>query len=610
VQTHLDDLADEYLRLHQKKERLFWTTKMGTSQDHEAYEQAEVATRRFLGDAGRLAALRDLSRQPMTEDQRKVLEGWIEFFARNTLEGEEAQQHEKAMIEAEGALERHRTAMELGYVQPASGEFVRASSLVLGNMLRSDPDEARRKAAWEGLRSIETFVLDHGFCDIVRRRNALARALGHVDYYEYKVRKDEGFSKARLFELLDDLVARTTDAARAELNTLKDRDGIDGTLPWNYTYLTSGSLAAEKEPYFQFEDSLERWGRSFAAMGIRYRSASLTLDLVDRPGKYENGFMHGPTPAFRRRGQWLPAEINFTANAVPGQVGAGHVAMVTLFHEGGHAAHFANVVTDAPCFSQEFAPTSTAFAETQSMFMDSLLSDADWQSRYACDAQGRPIPFELIERDLRQRQPSLASGLRRMLTICYFEKAMYELGDDEITPDRLLRLAREVERDLLFFELGSPRPILSVPHLLSNDSSAYYHGYVLATMALEQTKDHFLRTYGHIVDNPRIGPDLAQKYWEPGNAIGFFDYVERLTGEPLSADALVWHVSRTPDQAVEAAHEAVARLAETPRFDGPVELDCRLAVVHGTQQVVQPDQDFASGIATFRQWVRQLGSAS
>ena len=43
-------------------------------------------------------------------------------------------------------------------------------------------------------------------------------------------------------------------------------------------------------------------------------------------------------------------------------------------HEGGHAAHFANVKQASPLFSQERAPTSVAYAENQSMFLDSLVS--------------------------------------------------------------------------------------------------------------------------------------------------------------------------------------------------------------------------------------------
>ena len=35
-------------------------------------------------------------------------------------------------------------------------------------------------------------------------------------------------------------------------------------------------------------------------------------------------------------------------------------------------------------FSQERAPTSVAYAENQSMFLDSFIGDAAWKGRYAC----------------------------------------------------------------------------------------------------------------------------------------------------------------------------------------------------------------------------------
>jgi hypothetical protein len=32
----------------------------------------------------------------------------------------------------------------------------------------------------------------------------------------------------------------------------------------------------------------------------------------------------------------------------------------------------------------------------------------------------------------------------------------------------------------------SPRPMMSVPHILADESSCYYHGYVLAEMSVHQ----------------------------------------------------------------------------------------------------------------------------
>ena len=147
-------------------------------------------------------------------------------------------------------------------------------------------------------------------------------------------------------------------------------------------------------------------------------------------------------------GDHRPARIHFTANAIPGMIGSGQRAAQTLFHEGGHAAHFANVDMPAPCFGQEFAPTSVAFAETQSMFLDSLLGDADWRHRYALDADGEPMPWDLMDRVLRSHQAMASMTVRGMLAICYGEKALYEIPDDELTDERILEELRSAEQRL------------------------------------------------------------------------------------------------------------------------------------------------------------------
>ena len=68
------------------------------------------------------------------------------------------------------------------------------------------------------------------------------------------------------------------------------------------------------------------------------------------------------------------------------QVGSGKTALVTLLHEGGHAAHFACIDQATPLASQERAPTSVAYAENQSMFLDSLAG-----SPRACCARTRAL---------------------------------------------------------------------------------------------------------------------------------------------------------------------------------------------------------------------------
>jgi len=613
------DLNLRYERLHTAKEDAFWTAYMGLAADAAAaradYDRKEIELKRFLQDPARLAEVRARSAQAAREgagdDTRVTLRGWEATFGAHAIEDAGARALAEEIVAAEGALAQARGAFALGFTDPASGRFERASSVRLGAMLLSEPDEARRRAAWAGLRSLEPWALSHGFVELVRLRNRLGRLLGGADYYDAVVRRNEGLSKARIFAWLDELEAATREAGRRGVQELAARHGR-AVAPWNVRSWSTGDVTREQDPYFPFGPALLRWGRSMAALGVRYAGATLVLDLVDRPGKYENGFMHGPVPAWRCGGAWRPARIQFTANAVPGLVGAGRRATDTLFHEGGHAAHYANIDMPAPCFSQEFAPSSVAFSETQSMFMDSLVSDAGWQARYALARDGSPMPEELLLRGLRARQPMAAWELRQRLSVCYGERALYEIPDAELSPQRVLDVLRDVERRLLFLDEGSPRPVLAVPHLLSGESSAYYHGYVLAEMAVQQTRAHFLARDGHLVDNPRLGPELRAAWWQPGNSRGFAELVAALTGAPPAAAPLAAEVNRSADEAVAEARAHLARLARVPRFTGAVDLDATLRVQHGTQLVAATDGTAAGGrfeacAARFEEWIGSLG---
>ncbi len=611
----LADLNHAHQRLHTAKEDAFWESKMGLADDADAaqeeYDRREIELQRFLGDPERLARARAELRRAAEGTERVALTGWVETFEAHAIEGAEARALADEIVSDEGRLERARGEMELGY-RDADGSFVAASSVKLGVLLRGEPDGALRRAAWEGLRSIEPFVLEAGFLDLIEKRNRLGRMLGAEDYYDWKTRRVERMSKAEVFALLGELEQRTRESARRSLAGLRARHGADAARPWNVNWRIGGDATREQDPYYPFAQAVGRWGRSFAALGITYRGAELVLDLLDRKGKYENGFMHGPQIAWRDAGRLHAARIHFTANAIPGLVGSGHRATQTLFHEGGHAAHFANVDMPAPCFGQEFAPTSVGFSETQSMFLDSLIEDADWQRRYALDATGEPMPLELIEKGLRARQPFAAWSTRSMLAVCYAEKALYEIPDEELTAERALAAVRDVERRMLFLDEGSPRPVLSVPHLLAGDSSAYYHGYVLAEMAVQQTRNFFLARDGHLVDNPRIGPEICESYWRPGNSRSFDQLVRDLTGEPLAARALAERVNRSADQAVAAARSSIERLESVPERSGPVELGARVRVVHARETIAELGEsgDFDDFSRRFADWVRGLQESS
>jgi len=196
-----------------------------------------------------------------------------------------------------------------------------------------------------------------------------------------------------------------------------------------------------------------------------------------------------------------------------------------------------NVVQPSPLFSQERAPTSVPYAENQSMFLDSLVGDSAWRAIYAKNDKDEPVPFDLLKEEIESAHPFAVLMLRGMLSVSYFEKALYELPEEEVTAEKVIELADKMELDV---QGGyALRPIVAYPHIISDEASCYYHGYILAEMSVHQTRRFFKERDGYIVDNPKVGPTLTKAYWECGNSRAFLDIVKDLTGKELSGGAWV-----------------------------------------------------------------------
>ena len=94
------------------------------------------------------------------------------------------------------------------------------------------------------------------------------------------------------------------------------------------------------------------------------------------------------------------------------------------------------------------------------MFLDSLVGDSAWRAVYARDGDDEPIPFDLLKKEIELSHPFAVFLLRGMLAVSYFEKALYELPEEEITAERVKELADTIEMDIQG-GLGL-RPILAV----------------------------------------------------------------------------------------------------------------------------------------------------
>ncbi|CAG8999129.1 MAG: hypothetical protein CENE_01094 [Candidatus Celerinatantimonas neptuna] len=601
--AYLNDLNCKYLEIHRSKEDFFWETYMGTSDDHEGAAKALTDWTEFLSDSSYIDAIKSQLTQAenITDSGEKAatitgLNGWLAMFQAHSIVGDEAKKQKSDLIRFEAELFEKKQNHVMIYVDE-NGQKVEGSLPLLRSVINTSRQENVRKLAHQALLDLEQWLLQNGFLELVKRRNQFARSLGYKTFFDFSVEKTEQMSTEQLFEILDDFESRTRERHQQSLAELCQQQGEDALKAYNFIYAFAGDSMQELDSYVPFSKSLQRWVESFGRLHIDYSDAQLTLDLLDRKGKYQNGFCHGPIPSFYEQGQWVAAKVNFTSNAKPDQVGSGFSGINTLFHEGGHAAHFANVKMNAPCFSQEFAPTSMAYAETQSMFCDSLLNDADWLKQYAKDPQGNAVPDSVIEKMIRSSQPFKAYEERSILVVPYFERALYQLSDDELTPEHVTQLARDTEQAILGLSC-SPRPLMAIPHLLSDESACSYQGYLLAHMAVYQTRGYFIEKFGYLADNPRIGPLLAKHYWNPGNSVSLNDCINDLCGEGFNAKYLADTCNLSGDEAWQQGKAKIAKMQTRGRTE--------IAPLHANIRIVDGDKEIASNQISDEQMCQQF----
>jgi len=304
AQAFCDGFNADYEIKHAQYEKQFWATKMALSNTSDTVYSAENLSQTKKEMENLLADPQTRQKAESLRDQLLAAGGDADSELMRTLNiiirtcncyDMSSAPQAKALREEcsvlESKLEMARNQMKLGYTTVGAGadeppRFQEASSVGLRNLLRTSSDEAVRRAAYEGLRSIGPFVLEHGFVEIIKLRNRMAKALGFLDYYDYKVSAAEGFGKVQLFGMLDGLEQGTRPIMVKARQELAARFGDDALKPWNTSFMMAGSIIAKMDPYFPFSKSVERYVRSYAALQIGYRGATMNLDLLDRKNKY------------------------------------------------------------------------------------------------------------------------------------------------------------------------------------------------------------------------------------------------------------------------------------------------------------------------------------
>ena len=109
----------------------------------------------------------------------------------------------------------------------------------------------------------------------------------------------------------------------------------------------------------------------------------------------------------------------------------------------------------------------------------------------------------------------------------------------------------------------------------------------LAEMAVHQTREYFKKKDGYIVDNPNVGPTLANSYWECGNSKPFLQIVKDLTGEELSGCAWVNELKKDLEEHIlqekKEYDEMVEKCSKEEPTDDDLDLQMTVKFVDGDE---------------------------
>lgn len=589
----LDFLNKEYFKKHKAYEDLFWTSYMGDHSVDERFAKAKDDLNKFRADRN-LAKIVEISLEIADKQNKERLLIWKSFFSLWQTPEDLIVLRDKIM-KLEAKIKEKQSSYNYGYKDPKSGKFIEASRHKLSLNVYTDDNEDIRKASYQSLENnAKLWVND--YIEYVGLLNKFAKSLGYEDFYAYKLFIEEGMTKKELFSIFEEILEKTNFAFAEIRKIAKGKKGMDK--PWNFSYMTSANFTKEEDPYFQFETALPVWAKTFANLGVNFRGSKIRLDLLDRKGKYDNGFCHWPEPISFENGKRITGRANFTCNLVPKAIGSGEDGIHTLFHEGGHAAHYLNSDIKDVCLNTEYPPASTAWAETQSMFMDTIFSSIEWKTRYAKNKYGDFYPFDLFKRKVEKLNvfsPLRVTGIMRVM---YFEKEIFE--SKNLTPEKVMLIAKKVNNRLSPFKWDSLR-LLNVPHIYSWESTCSYHGYGLAEIALSQWREYFFKKYGYIVDNKNIGKEML-KVWKLASSKRFLDFVKIATGKKLEAKAYLKSVLMNKEQKIKLAKQRIEKLSKVKNKD-TFDIGAKIELVHGKQKISDNSRGFEAMVKKYNLWL-------
>jgi thimet oligopeptidase len=400
--------------------------------------------------------------------------------------------------------------------------------------------------------------------EILDTRQKLATAVGRKDWATLFLEDKMLDTPAKVEELLGEMAAAARPAGERDLArklaVLKAIDPSATTVePWNDAY--AGGMV-EKQAYAYDRQEVRKY---FAYDNVRDGILKLTQDLFGveiRPWQtakwdplvepyemYDHGKLIGrfyfdshPRPGKYEHANAIPLRPGLDGRTVPTAAlvmnlpAGGHATglmehrdVETFLHEYGHLLHEIFGGQEARWAGQAGTNTQQDFVEAPSQMLEEWVYDYDTLKTFAVNAQGQPIPADLVAKLNKARYFDLGMGDMRQLALSNISLKLHEAPAPANLGDRT--------RELYDVYGTVPLPDFTqmqdgFPHL--NGYSAGYYTYRWSKVIAD---DMFTEFENHGMRNATTFARYRQLVLAPGGSRPAAQLVESFLGRPISLDA-------------------------------------------------------------------------
>ena len=411
----------------------------------------------------------------------------------------------------------------------ADFEGANASDNQLRDILRSEKDISRRRAAWEASKQVGHEAAPQ-LLELVAIRNREAQTLGYRDYYSmmFELQELDETWVFALFDRLERLSDRAFTEMKSELDaTLRRKYGVADAQshPWLYSdpffqEFPAAGATESLDDIFRNSNIEDLTRAHYNSIGLEIDDLLRRADLYEREGKSQHAFCLDVDHE---------GDIRVLCN-----IRQNERWMSTMLHEFGHAVYDKYNDGALPYFLR--TPAHILTTEAIAMLNGRMSKNPEWLTKVAglSEADAKRLSASAF----KTLRSEMLIFLRWAITLVRFERELYrDPGQD------LNRLWWEyVERYQKVTPPGDRnRPDWASKSHLST-SPVYYQNYVLGELMASQLLEHIYRNVvkaESYAGNPAAGQFLVEKVFKPGARYEWNEMLRRATGEELNPEHFI-----------------------------------------------------------------------